>query len=106
VLPSVLLCGSFGREKHGGKGTLIFETARAVGDFVPFSGHPDCRSVRQNRSLIGFRLVSSDFLGHVQQELLVARFHFCEEPAQFGEVIGFAAPASEFVILWRFELAQ
>src|SRR5260370_41859295 len=51
-------------------------------------------------------LVSRDFLGHVQQQLLVAGFHFRQEPAQFGEVIGFAALASEFVILRRFHLAQ
>jgi hypothetical protein len=33
VLPSVPLCRSLGREKHSGKGTPIFETASAVGDF-------------------------------------------------------------------------
>src|SRR5260221_3661564 len=51
-------------------------------------------------------LASCDLLGHVQQQLLVVGFHFREEPAQFGEVIGFAALAPEFVILRRFHLAQ
>jgi len=35
VLPSVTLCRSLGREKHGGRGTPIFETASAVSDFIP-----------------------------------------------------------------------
>src|SRR6267154_2220602 len=51
-------------------------------------------------------LVSRDFLGHVQQQFLVAGFHFREKPSQLGEVIGFAALAPEFVILRRFHLAQ
>src|ERR1700686_5204424 len=53
----------------------------------------------------GTGLVSRDFLGHVQQQFLVAGFHFREEPAQFGEVIGFAALAPEFVILRRVYLS-
>jgi len=39
-------------------------------------------------------LVSCGLLRHVQQEVLIARFHFREEPAQFGEVIGLCASAS------------
>ena len=51
-------------------------------------------------------LVSRDFLSHVQQEFLIAGFHFREEPAQFGNVNGLAACASEFVILRRFQLVN
>jgi len=52
-----------------------------------------------------FGLVSCDFFGHVQQQFLVAGFHFRDEPAQFGEVSGFAC-ASKFVILRRLHLPQ
>jgi hypothetical protein len=42
----------------------------------------------------------------MQQECLVVRFHFREEPTQFGEVDGFAACTSPFIILRRFQLAS
>jgi hypothetical protein len=51
-------------------------------------------------------LISCSFLRHVQQEFLIARFHFRKQPAQSGEVIGFAARASEFGVFRSFQPAR
>ena len=48
---------------------------------------------------------SCGFLRHVQQELLVVRFHFRKKFAQFGKINGVLACTSEFIILWGSHLA-
>jgi hypothetical protein len=58
------------------------------------------------RCISRFGLASCSFLRHVQQELLVIRFHFRKKFAQFGKVNGVLACASLFIVLRRFQLAQ